>query len=73
MRSGKAKGPFAAGRRVLSDETARKRQMPETTPEEREEIRSWAQDQGHEFDVRGRVPKKIMPAYDKAHDVVRAD
>ena len=61
---------FAVGHRVV--ETARKRQVPDTTPEEREEIRAWALKQGFEFADRGRIPKRIMAAYDKAHALDRA-
>lgn len=63
---------FSVGRRVLAIETQRKRQVPQTTPEERETIRAWAVEQGFEVADRGRIPKRIMTAYDKAHEVDRA-
>lgn len=61
---------FAVGRRVVA--TGKRRQVPDTTPEEREEIRAWALEQGFEFADRGRIPKRIMAAYDKAHALDRA-
>lgn len=56
-----------SGRRTLPKETARKRQVPETTPEEREQIRAWARKQGYELADRGRIPKHIRKAYAEAH------
>lgn len=63
---------FEAGRRVLSAQTARRRQVPETTTDEREAIRAWAQSNGFDFALRGRIPKRIMSAYDKTHGVNRS-
>lgn len=61
----------ASGRKTLAKDTLRKRQVPETTPEEREEIRAWAINEGYDLAQRGRIPKKIMRAYDEAHGLER--
>ncbi|MEU9267239.1 Lsr2 family protein [Streptomyces sp. NPDC048251] len=50
---------------------AKKRVVPETTAEERDKIREWAKKEGYEFAERGRIPKKVMKAYDEAHDIDR--
>ncbi|MGO1736463.1 MAG: Lsr2 dimerization domain-containing protein [Leucobacter sp.] len=54
-----------AGRRV--GPTLKKRVVPETTVEERETIRAWAQENGYEFAPYGRIPKRILAAYAQAH------
>ncbi|WP_029089680.1 histone-like nucleoid-structuring protein Lsr2 [Brevibacterium album] len=41
--------------------------VPETTPDEREEIRAWAKEQGYAVADYGMVPKKIYRAYTAAH------
>ncbi|MFD3970197.1 Lsr2 family protein [Streptomyces cyaneofuscatus] len=46
--------------------------VPETTPEERDEIRAWGKKNGYEFAERGRIPKKIMKAFDEAHGIDRS-
>ncbi|MGW0580167.1 histone-like nucleoid-structuring protein Lsr2 [Streptomyces sp. NPDC002920] len=46
--------------------------VPETTPEERDKIREWAKKEGYEFAERGRIPKKVMKAYDEAHGIDRS-
>ncbi|GAB3563360.1 Lsr2 dimerization domain-containing protein [Spelaeicoccus albus] len=63
---------LGSGRRALAKDTARKREVPETTSQERDEIRAWAVEQGFALADRGRIPKKIMAAYDRAHEVNRA-
>ncbi|MDH2390040.1 Lsr2 family protein [Streptomyces sp. HNM0663] len=50
----------------------KKRVVPETTAEERDRIREWAKKEGHEFAERGRIPKKVMKAYDEAHGIDRS-
>ncbi|MGI8307001.1 histone-like nucleoid-structuring protein Lsr2 [Saccharopolyspora hattusasensis] len=50
----------------------KKQVVPETTPEEREQIRAWAKEQGFEFAERGRIPKSVQAAYDKAHKIKRS-
>ncbi|MBD0673966.1 histone-like nucleoid-structuring protein Lsr2 [Streptomyces sp. CBMA156] len=50
----------------------KKRIVPETTVEERETIREWAKQAGHEFAERGRIPKKVQKAYDEAHGIDRS-
>lgn len=49
----------------------KKRLVPETTPEEREEIRKWARENGHEVPEFGRIPKAVMKAHDEAHGIER--
>ncbi|MGW5929300.1 histone-like nucleoid-structuring protein Lsr2 [Streptomyces anulatus] len=46
--------------------------VPETTSEERDAIRAWGKKNGYEFAERGRIPKKIMKAYDEAHGIDRS-
>jgi hypothetical protein len=48
-----------------------KRFVPETTPEERAEIRAWGREHGFEFAERGKIPKKLQQAYDEAHGIER--
>jgi hypothetical protein len=43
------------------------KQVPDMTPEEREQIRAWAIENGYEVASFGRVPKKILAAYNEAH------
>ncbi|MGW0920631.1 histone-like nucleoid-structuring protein Lsr2 [Streptomyces sp. NPDC002755] len=52
--------------------TPKRRVVPETTTEERDKIREWAKKEGYEFAERGRIPKKVMKAYDEAHDIDRS-
>ncbi|GAA4521782.1 Lsr2 family protein [Brachybacterium paraconglomeratum] len=59
-----------AGRRLgrtLDD--GKKRVVPETTVDEREAIRAWARENGHSLAERGRIPKRILAAYGRAHGV----
>ncbi|MEV4189863.1 histone-like nucleoid-structuring protein Lsr2 [Streptomyces toxytricini] len=51
----------------------KKRVVPETTAEERDKIRAWAKEEGYEFADRGRIPKKVMKAYDEAHGIDRSN
>ncbi|WP_258234008.1 histone-like nucleoid-structuring protein Lsr2 [Brevibacterium oceani] len=41
--------------------------VPDTTPEEREEIRAWAKENGYELADYGKIPNKIYKAYQEAH------
>ncbi|MFD7541269.1 MULTISPECIES: Lsr2 family protein [unclassified Streptomyces] len=50
----------------------KKRQVPETSAAEREEIRKWARKKRFVFKERGRIPKEVMKAYDEAHDIDRS-
>ncbi|MEV0443542.1 Lsr2 family protein [Streptomyces spectabilis] len=50
----------------------KKRFVPETTTEERDKIREWAKKEGYEFAQFGRIPKKVMKAYDEAHGIDRS-
>ena len=58
--------------RMVSKKGAEKRVVPETTPEEREKIRTWAKKQGYEVAERGQIPKKVQAPYDKAHKIDRS-
>ena len=42
------------------------------SPEELAAVREWAREQGHEVSDKGRVPKDILEAWDKRHDVEKA-
>ena len=53
-----------AGRKANPRKEAKPKVVPETTPEQREAIRKWAAEQGFEFADRGRIPKKIIAAYE---------
>lgn len=55
-----------SGRKVGSTPT-KKKVVPETTVEEREEIRAWAKENGYELAEFGRIPKKIFAAYNEAY------
>lgn len=60
-----------SGRRAQADRV-KKPYTPNTTPQERAKIRDWArQNTNLEFADRGRIPKEVMAAYDKAHGIVR--
>ncbi|GAA4705796.1 hypothetical protein GCM10025781_26400 [Kocuria gwangalliensis] len=55
---------LSIGRRTLPRETARKRQVPESTAAERDRIRAWARTAGYECADRGRTPKHIREAFE---------
>ncbi|MEU7156068.1 Lsr2 family protein [Streptomyces chrestomyceticus] len=63
--------PYVKVGRKAGATPVKRRVVPETTPEERERIREWARKNGYEFAERGRIPKKVMKAYDEAHDIDR--
>lgn len=54
------------GRRRLPRDTARRRQVPASTPAQRDRIRKWARANGYECADRGRVPKAIREAFEAA-------
>lgn len=54
---------LVVGRRTLNPETRKRRQVPETTVDEREEIRAWAKEHGFTIADYGRIPKRVMTAY----------
>lgn len=60
--------PYIAVARKISEPTQRKRRVPETTAEERAEIRAWARDEGLRITGWGQVPLTIFAAYQAAHD-----
>ncbi|MFI1408804.1 Lsr2 family protein [Streptomyces sp. NPDC020707] len=60
------------GRKAGKAAPVKKRVVPETTAEERDKIREWAKKEGYEFAERGRIPKKVMKAYDEAHGIDRS-
>lgn len=57
-----------AGRKA-TQRSGKKKVVPETTVEEREQIRAWAQENGYEFAPYGRIPKKIFAAYFEAKGI----
>lgn len=57
---------LSAGRKI-GPTLNRKRVVPETTVEEREEIRTWAKANEYQLAEYGRIPKKILAAYNQAH------
>lgn len=57
-----------AGRCIGSSLVEKKKVVPDTTVEEREEIRAWGREQGYEFADYGRIPKKVYNAYVAAHE-----
>jgi hypothetical protein len=61
--------PYLEVSRKSGQKTAAKRVVLETTAEEREQIRAWAKEEGLEVAERGQIPKNILKAYDKAHDI----
>lgn len=48
-----------------------KRQVPEMSPDEREEIRRWALGEGYDVASYGRIPKDVLSAHDKAKGIDR--
>lgn len=49
----------------------KKKLVPDTTPEEREKIRAWGQENGFDVPSFGRIPKEVMKAHDEAHGIER--
>ncbi|QWF85720.1 Lsr2 dimerization domain-containing protein [Amycolatopsis sp. CA-230715] len=45
--------------------------VPDTTPDERAEIRDWADEEGYDVAPWGRIPLDVVDAYDKAHGIDR--
>ncbi|MFJ1954437.1 Lsr2 family protein [Streptomyces microflavus] len=64
--------PYLKAGRKAGKAASETKAVPETTPEERDEIRAWGKKNGYEFAERGRIPKKIMKAYDEAHGIDRS-
>lgn len=60
---------IAKGRRLgpMSARPSTPRRVPETTPEERAEIRAWAKGEGYEVADHGQIPNAIVKAYRAAH------
>ncbi|UJW28819.1 Lsr2 family protein [Saccharothrix sp. AJ9571] len=56
------------GRKATAETT---RLVGETTPDERHEIRAWAEKEGYEIAPRGRIPQDVLAAYDEAHGIER--
>lgn len=56
-----------AGRRIGPVQVAgtkqKQREVPETTYDEREEIKRWARKNGFDIAERGRIPKNVMKAW----------
>ncbi|WP_371793073.1 Lsr2 family protein [Streptomyces sp. NBC_01471] len=64
--------PYLKVGRKAEKSAPKKRFVPETTPEERDRIRAWAKKNKYEVEDRGRIPKRVMKAYDEAHDIDRS-
>jgi hypothetical protein len=64
--------PYLTKGRKPTNQGEKKRVVPETTAEERDVIRAWAKSKGFAFAPRGRIPKDVMAAYDKAHKIKRS-
>lgn len=65
---GQLKDYMKKGRKA-SERPGKKKIVPDTSVEEREQIREWAKEQGYEFAPYGRIPKKIFAAYFEAHGI----
>lgn len=50
---------------------APRRVVPEMTAEERAAIRTWGRLHGFDFADRGRIPRRIIDAYDESHGIER--
>jgi hypothetical protein len=62
--------PYIAKARRLGPMTGRSvapRRVPESTPEQRAEIRAWAEAEGYEIARRGQIPNKVVSAFRAAH------
>ncbi|MEW1629651.1 Lsr2 family protein [Streptomyces sp. NPDC089173] len=64
--------PYLKAGRKAGKAASETKVVPETTPEERDKIRAWGKKNGYEFAERGRIPKKIMKAFDEAHGIDRS-
>lgn len=60
-----------AGRKAQPKPVEKKKMVPDTTEAERTEIRKWGAAHGFDFRTRGRIPKELQAAYDKAHNITR--
>ncbi|GAA1769306.1 Lsr2 family protein [Nostocoides vanveenii] len=62
--------PYVARGRKLGPMSAKPstpRRVPQTTPEERAEIRAWAKAEGYEVADHGQIPNAVVTAYRAAH------
>ncbi|MBT8162915.1 MULTISPECIES: Lsr2 family protein [Arthrobacter] len=60
-----------AGRKHVPEEPEKKPVVPATSVEERLKIREWGKANGEDVPEFGRLPKALMAAYDKAHNIKR--
>jgi hypothetical protein len=65
------KSYLAAGRKATPEPPQRRKMVPATTPQERDQIRQWGRENGFDFAPYGRIPKEVMAAYDAAHNITR--
>lgn len=63
----KLRSYLAKGRKAAPKQPEKKPVVPETTAEERANIRAWGRENGFQFAEAGRIPKGLQAAYDKAH------
>ncbi|MFK0244539.1 histone-like nucleoid-structuring protein Lsr2 [Amycolatopsis azurea] len=69
---GRALKPYLTKARRSEARAEAKRVVAETTPAERDAIRSWAQANGYEVATFGQIPNDVIAAYDSAHDIDRS-
>lgn len=62
---------YAKKGRKATAEGSKKPVVPDTTPEERVQIREWGRKNGFTVPERGKIPKEVQRAYDEAHDIER--
>lgn len=60
--------PYIEAGRHIGASLVKQKVVPDTTAEEREQIRVWGREQGYEFADYGRIPKKVYNAYVAAHE-----
>lgn len=59
--------PYLRSARRIGPSLTKKQVVPETTVEQREAIRAWAKENGYDPAEYGRIPKRILAAYNEAH------
>ncbi|MFD4475916.1 Lsr2 family protein [Streptomyces sp. NPDC058471] len=64
--------PYLKVSRKAGKAAPKKRLVPQTTAEERDQIRAWGKKNGYDFADRGRIPKVVMKAFDEAHGIDRS-
>lgn len=65
--AGSRMGRVAAGGRATGRSAGRGFAVPRTSRDQTAAIRDWAAKNGHEISNRGRIPAKVVEAYEAAH------